>query len=357
MTIARRIGIGYAGLSVACLVLVAWLGYHEFVKEPAEFAAMGLPGIHKDTGAETSTLSFLALVPVLLGCGWWWVSRVLRPLNTLTTAVENIHSENLRVQLPRSMSGDEVDRLAGIFNSMTVRLDDSFRRIHEFTLRASHELKTPLTAMRGHLELVLLENKELPREQVAWVQGQLDEVNRLTRIVDSLTLLTKADAGLIELGRELVQLAPLVEEATEDATVLAQSHGVKAVLLECEPALVAGDRHRIRQLLLILTDNAAKYNRPGGMIHLSLRKQGERAVVQITNTGRRPQDRNLESLFERFARGDNAREKAEGCGLGLTIAQWIVQAHGGEIRLLPEAEDLFTVQVSLPLCSPQAVGG
>lgn len=349
MTIARRIGLGYAGIAVACLLLVAWLGYHEFVEEPAKFAAMGLPHVHKDTQAELSTVGFLALVPVLLGLGWWWIRRVLAPLGTLAGAVEKIHSHNLNQQLPRSLNGDEVDKLTEGFNSMMARLDESIRHIHEFTLHSSHELKTPLTVMRAQLETVLREGGSSSAEQARWINSQIDEVKRLTQIVDSLTLLTKADVGLVPLESRPVRLDELVEESFEDAQHLAIPHDVTVTLDNCDPAIVSGDRHRLRQLLLILTDNAVKYNRPRGTLSISLRTISDTAELRITNTGGSIAPKTLEKIFERFVRGENAQGKVEGCGLGLAIAQWIVRAHGGSIQLLPEPGEKFTALVKIPV--------
>jgi signal transduction histidine kinase len=347
-TIARRMGKAYAAMAAVCIALVSWLAYHEFVEEPREFAAKGYTDIHKDTEAEFSTVLFLAAVPVLLGVGWWWACRALSPLKKLLAAVEKMDEHNLLQPLPLSLKDDEVDKLSAAFGAMAVRLDESFRRIHEFTLRASHELKTPLTVMRAQLETALREGQSLPREQTEWIDGQLDELKRLTQIVDSLTLLTKADAGLVQLERQPVQLCELVEEAFEDAQVLARPRGVHVTLGECTGAVLTGDRHRLRQLLLILSDNAVKYNRPGGTIEFTLRHSAGMAELRISNTADEVSQEMLDHAFERFARGRNAQEKVEGCGLGLTIAQWIVQAHGGIIRLLAEGPGRTTALVRLP---------
>ncbi|MCE9611502.1 MAG: HAMP domain-containing histidine kinase [Chthoniobacter sp.] len=349
MTISKRIGLSYILIAVASVVIIAWFGYHEFVQERAEFDALGLPEVHTDLSAEILTVCFFGALPLILLLGWWWIRHVLKPLGALTAAVEKIHAHNLREPLPRNMGDDEVDKLAAVFNSMTTRLNDSFTRIHEFTLRASHELKTPLTVMRAHLETALREGQSLPREQTEWIDGQLDEVKRLAQIVDSLTLLTKADAGLVKLEQQPLQLTVLVEEAIEDAQVLARPHGVTVTLGECADAVVNGDRHRLRQLLLILSDNAVKYNRPGGTIGITLRHTAGMAELRITNTSDELPQGMLDTVFDRFARGRNAQGKVEGCGLGLTIAQWIVQAHGGTIQLLAEDAGRTTALVRLPL--------
>ncbi len=348
MTISRRLGVGYGSIAAACLMLVIWLGYHEFVEEPAQFRAAGMPNLHQDTQAELSTVCFLGAIPALLGLGWWWVRRVLAPLGTLASAVERIDSTNLQQPLPRSHSGDEVDKLAAAFNLMTSRLDQSFRQTHEFTLHASHELKTPLTVMRAQLDTVLREAGSAPNEQDAWIRSQLEELSRMSRIVDSLTLLTKADVGLVTLERQSVPLDELIEASFEDAQILAAASQILVTLGPLVQTTIIGDRQRLRQLLLILLDNAVKYNSPGGRIVISLRASGSQVELEVTNTSDAIAPKTLERIFERFVRGENAQGKVDGCGLGLTIARWIVQSHGGNIQLVAETEGLISARIQLP---------
>lgn len=347
MTISRKLGWGYGAMVTACVVMVSWLAYHEFIEEPAEYAAKGLTDIHRDTKAEFATVCFLGAVPLLLGVGWWWMRRVLAPLGTLATAVQALDSTNLGRTLPRSMNGDEIDQLTAGFNAMTGRLATSIHHIHEFTLHASHELKTPLALMRMQLETVQRENAMLPQEQTKWLEEQIDEVTRLTKIVDSLTLLTNADAGLLRLNFAPVSLGELVEDAFQDLQYLAQEQGITATLSLHGDARVQGDRHRLRQLLLILIDNAVKYNRPGGRISIGLGIDDGVALLSVNNTGKVPA--NPEALFGRFVRGEDVQSKVEGCGLGLSIARSIAEAHAGTIRLVPVGEEEVSVQFRIPL--------
>ena len=173
--------------------------------------------------------------------------------------------------------------------------------------------------------------------------------NRRCLIVDSLTLLTKADVGLVQLESRPVRLDELVEESFEDAQHLALPHDVTVTMDDCDEVTVSGDRHRLRQLLLILTDNAVKYNRPRGTLSISLRNISGTAELRITNTGGSIAPKTLEKIFERFVRGENAQGKVEGSGLGLAIAQWIVRAHGGSIQLLSEPGEKFTALVKIPV--------
>jgi signal transduction histidine kinase len=202
------------------------------------------------------------------------------------------------------------------------------------------------------LETALHEENFTP-EQKERLLSQIDEIERLAKIVDALTLLTKADAGQIKLNFELVQLDDLVEESFADMKILAQPQNIQVKLEECEEISISGDRHRLRQLLLNLTDNAVKYNHPSGTITVSLRRNEGFAELKISNTGAGMAPELQPRVFERFFRGDASHNNTvEGCGLGLSIAQWIVLAHLGIIQFVSEPHKLTTVVVRFP-----AIGG
>jgi signal transduction histidine kinase len=301
---------------------------------------------------ETSEMVFQVGLPaVLLGLlgGWWLTRRALGPVKKLTDAATKIHERNLRDPLPRTGNGDELDQLTKVFNDSLARLDDSFMRIHEFTLHASHELKTPLTVLCGEIETTLRDETlhSAGRERLL---SQLDEVRRLSKIVDGLTLLAKADAGQVALAMEPVRLDELVRDNFADAQILADPHGIKVALESCEEISIRGDRHRLRQLLLNLADNAVKYNQPHGSVKMSLRRDGHVTEFTITNTGQGIPLEMLPRVFDRFFRGDPAHSQTvDGCGLGLSIAHWIVSAHSGTIKIESAAEKPTTVTVRLPL--------
>jgi signal transduction histidine kinase len=358
MTIRTRLTLWFAGVLVVSLFAMGGLSYYELVVEPrnkerARLSATNPEEAKEDPpGEELLEALAWAGIPALvlgLGGGWWLMRRALAPVASLTQAAERINEHNLNKPLARSGNGDELDRLTEVFNLMTERLHHSFAHIREFTLHASHELKTPLTVMHGELETAL-QNESLPPQQRARVESQLDEVQRLTRIVDGLTLLTKADAGQIVLSRERVQLDELVREAFADAQSLARPHDIGVSLKDCEPTMVLGDRHRLRQLLLNLTDNAIKYNQPKGTVTLSLGRSGENAEVSIANTGPGIAPEKLPRVFDPFFRGDLSHSQmVEGCGLGLSIARWIATAHDGVIELTSRPGDGTTAIVRLPI--------
>jgi signal transduction histidine kinase len=347
VTIRTRLTMWYAVILVVSLFVIGLGTFRELDEQmrdshrrKADEEALG------ETGEMLLRNGLPAILLGLIG-GWWLMRRALAPVAALTDAAEKLHEQNLHQPLPRTNNGDELDRLAEVLNGMTARLDTSFHRIREFTLHASHELKTPLTVLHGETETALRENQLSPGERDRLL-SQLDELQRLSKVVDGLTLLTKADAGLVKLNKEPVRLDELVRDAHADAQILAEPNGIKVSLKHCDPVTVAGDRHRLRQLLLNLVDNALKYNRPDGSVSIALSQNGEGAELCVANTGPGIPPEKLPRVFERFFRGDAAHgNQVDGCGLGLSIAQWIASAHDGTIAIESEPERLTTVTVHL----------
>jgi signal transduction histidine kinase len=357
MSIRTRLTLWYAGIMFVSLLAMGILSYHAFAPEPR--TAGRSPDEHLDPD-ETDESDLGEILRIIFWCGvpagmlalaggWWMMRRALAPVAALTQAAERLNEHNLGERLLRSGSGDELDRLTEVFNTMSERLNQSFARIREFTLHASHELKTPLTVMHGELETALQE-QTLTAAHRAQLESELDEVQRLAKIVDGLTLLTKAGAGQIALAREPIRLDELVREAYTDAQSLARPHDVQVSLTTCEELTVTGDRHRLRQLLLNLCDNAVKYGERKGTVTLSLRRVDQSAEVAIANTGRGIPAELLARVFDPFFRADASHSQTvEGCGLGLSIARWIASAHGGTIQITSEPNHLTTATVRIPL--------
>jgi signal transduction histidine kinase len=357
MTIRTRLSLWYASIMFIALMVMGVLLYWQLVIEPRQEAqqqhqAQGEEQVDPDVFEDVTGIVMWCGIPAALlavAGGWWLMKKSLAPVASLTRATEKITAHNLTERLPRSNNGDELDRLTEVFNSMLARLDDSFNRIREFTLHASHELKTPLTVLRGELETTL-RDESLPQSERERYLSQLDEIQRLTKIVDGLSLLTRADAGQVTLNLETVRLDELVRDNFADAQILAEPNKIKVELETCEEISVRGDRHRLRQLLLNLADNAVKYNQSQGRVTMSLRRADGFAEFKIANTGAGIPADKLPRVFDRFFRGDPAHSvEVDGCGLGLSIAQWIVSAHGGKIQIASEPAKQTIVAVQLPI--------
>lgn len=352
MTIRTRLTCWYAGVLLASILLMAGVLYFELVierglvktaKKPAEPIEQEIVEIIFFYGVPTALLTVVG--------GWLLLRRALAPLDQLASSAEGLHIRNLHEPLPRTFNGDEVDRLSEVLNATHQRLEEAFNRIQEFTLHASHELKTPLAILHGEIETSLNDSAATPAQREVFA-SQLHEIQRLTHIVEGLTLLAKADVGKVALASEPVRLDELVRDSFADAQILAQPTKVVVHLGICDEVIVHGDRHRFRQLLLNLTDNAIKYNEPNGRVDITLVGNSATAELTITNTGRGIPSPILDRVFDRFFRGDESHSsEIDGCGLGLSIAQWIVKAHDGEIAITSVPGALTTVKVQLPCLS------
>jgi len=360
MTIRTRLTLWYASVIFLSVVVTSLLLVHEITPRPPdgpprrelfEYDDEQEEGAHSEN-LEVAGFFLWGTVPALLFAvagGWWLTRRSLAPISRLTAAAASIHEENLQQRLPRSNNGDELDHLAAVFNAMIGRLDNSFQRVREFTLHASHELKTPLTILHGEIEAVQRDGS-LPVALRERFGSQLDEIQRLTIIVDNLSLLTRADAGQITLDLKPVEFDGIVREVVEETEILAEDSHIDVSLEVPEPVILRGDRRRLRQLLLNLAENAVKYNQPRGKVQFSLRRDAAQAELTISNTGRGIPPEALPRVFERFFRGHSgAHSSVEGCGLGLSIVEWIAAAHHGTVKIESDPGKLTTVTVRLPL--------
>jgi signal transduction histidine kinase len=339
----------YSGVLLLSTLLIAVLSLDE-LHERRDRPSRAYRGMEEIVGI-VLWVGFPAVL-LSIGGGWWLMRKALEPVATLTEAARSVTERNLIQQLPRTHNHDELDQLAEVLNAMTARLNESFTRIRDFTLHASHELKTPLTVLYGETETELRE-QSLTSTEREHIISRLDELRRLARIVDGLTLLAKADAGLIPLGLTPIRFDELVRDSFADTQILAEASGLSVSLASCDQASVLGDAHRLRQLLLNLADNAVKYNFPGGSITMALKRTGQTAELTISNTGPGILPEALPRVFDRFFRGDAAHSsQVEGCGLGLSIAQWIVSMHKGTICIDSVPTQNTIVTVRLPIVEP-----
>jgi two-component system heavy metal sensor histidine kinase CusS len=354
MTLHRRILTFYTGTLLAALLVICFWSWFEFHEQRQIVFQEGVEAAMKESPlVETLEILLVGGIPALLIAlvgGHLLMKRALAPITELTEALEKTDVSNLSNSVPRSGNGDELDRMTAVFNRMKERLGLSFTQARDFTLNASHELKTPLTIMHITLEQMTSNVKaaEVDRERAA---SLLEEVQRLSSIVGQLSFLARADAGLLPSAREPVALDILVRDLAEETMILASGAEISVTLGECQSVSVSGDKMRLRQLLLNLADNAVKYNERGGSIEMTLVRQNDDAVFTITNTGIALPVELRSRVFERFFRGDLAHNSAtEGSGLGLSIAKSIVEAHQGVIgySVLPDGRTQVVVTLPSP---------
>ncbi len=291
-------------------------------------------------------LTTIGIAILALAGGWWLTGRALGPVVAATRDAQRIALNDRfdqRISVPSAQ--DELRELTTTFNDLLQRLEAIVVRQREFLADASHELRGPLTVIRGNLDLLRLELPDEERDHC--VREASAEVERMAGLVSDLLFLAETDAQEI-VEREPVPLDRLVASVYQRAIVMdGDRHWI--VLGKNDPATVLGDRARLDQLLWNLVENALRYTPPGGVVNLSSRTLGSRVEVVVADTGIGMSSSHLERIFERFYRVDRARSRSQGgSGLGLAIVKQVVEAHGGTISVTSEPDKGSTFTVSLP---------
>jgi len=276
-------------------------------------------------------------LPVALGLaalgGFVMTGRLLHPVAVITDRAARITADSLSARLPVENPGDEFGRLAGVINVTLSRLEDAFDRLRRFTADASHELRKPLTVIRSVGEVALQEDLDAAayRDRIG---SMLEEVERLTRLVDSLLTLTRADSGPAALARREIDVTPVIRQAVEDMRVLAEEKEQTLVYGAEGPAICRVDEATLRLALVNLLDNAIKYRDRSGAVTVKSGRSGNACDIEIGDTGPGIASEHEARVFDRFYRVEKDRSgPAGGAGLGLSIAKWAVEANGGRIEL------------------------
>lgn len=295
-------------------------------------------------------LAFLTAMPAALllvaAAGWLVSRRALRPVRQVTQTAQRITAQGLDQRIPIKTADYEFAELVAVLNQMLDRLQKSFQQATRFSADAAHELKTPLTILQGSLEQALREAPENSTQQRI-LEDLMGESLRLKAIVQKLLLLSRADAGQLQLQLEPIDLTELIEELADDAAIMAPQLKIDKELIP--NAWVQADGDLLRQALQNLSSNAIKYNCEDGLIRLRLSREADAVKFTIANTGQpiAPEDRG--KIFDRFYRGDKSRgRRVDGVGLGLALAREIIRAHHGELALDLAAGDMTAFTVALP---------
>ncbi|ACO47718.1 HAMP domain-containing sensor histidine kinase [Deinococcus deserti] len=292
-------------------------------------------------------LVVLSVLAVLL-IGWWVAGSALRPVDRLTRAARAIaQSRDLGRRVKTGGTRDELGRLAITFNGMLDSLETAWKSQQRFVGDASHELRAPLTVMRGNLELLRRHPHLDPAEREEMLGDIERETSRLSRLVEDLLLLARSDAG-VQLACRPVSLRAAALEALRDARLLAPGLNLD-LRAEDRPYMVSGDHDRLKQLLLILLDNASKYTPEGSTVTVCLGEEGNDVLLTVKDQGSGIPPEAQAHIFERFYRADPARQREPGgAGLGLSIAQWIAAQLRGSLEVQSTGPDGTTFCLRLP---------
>jgi len=307
------------------------------------------------------------LLPTLIGCAavgaYLLVTWALRPVDRLSQTAEQISLQNLSLRLPVVATGDALERLSISLNNMLGRLRDSVQSSRRFLADASHELRTPLTVIKGELQELSSEaglTGDVMRERVGSV---LEEVARLEHLVSGLLMLSRLDAGETQRERTELDLAELARSTAEQMRLMAEDRGISIELSGLLPAVIQGDRSRIKQIIVNLLDNAIRFTPARGSVILRTTEDAGYALLEVMDTGIGIPKASLPHVFERFYRADEARSRDDGgAGLGLSIVRSICSMHGADIEVSSRLGEGSCFRVRFPrrpvsLCEARPAAG
>jgi heavy metal sensor kinase len=303
---------------------------------------------------ELFSIAAALMFPVVIGVATFAALRmsrgILRPIQNIAMRAEHITSSRLHERIPVHGTGDEIDQLAEVFNRTLTRLDESFRQLRQFTSDASHELRTPLAAIRAIGE-VGLERDVSKQDYRELVGSMLEEVNRLTRLVDDLLMIARGDSGSIKLKLSEVHVLDLARDTVALLEPLADEKNQRLEVSGSEDAVVQGDPVFLRQALINVVHNAIKYSPEEAVTSIGVEHDGAGGVViSVRDAGPGIAPEHRERVFDRFYRADPGRSRdAGGFGLGLAISQWAVEAHHGRISVVSVEGGGSTFRIQLPL--------
>jgi heavy metal sensor kinase len=298
---------------------------------------------------------YIYSVPLILAIscavGWFLTGRALKPYEEITRTAERITYENLNTQITTDRKEEEVQRLVHSFNSMVRRLDESFQKMRKFNADVAHELRTPLAILQGETEMAL-RTPNLSEEIQSVLISNLEELDRLTRLVNDMLTLAEAEAGRHVMAKEPVNLGTLLQDLIDQMRLLATVRNIQIEFFAPEDLWVEADKPWFRRALVNLLDNAIKYSRDGGKVDVSMAIDGTIAKLKIKDDGIGIASEDLPHVFDRLYRADPARSRVSGgTGLGLTMVKWIVEAHQGTIQVTSQPDKGAVFEIAIPVKS------
>ena len=298
----------------------------------------------------------LPLVVALAGVGGYLLARrALAPIDHLASEAKRITADRLHERLKVPNQRDEIGRLTAVINETIERLESSFDQLRRFTADSSHELRTPLAVLRGIGEAVVAERRT-PAEYEEAIGSMLEEIDRMSGLVDTLLRLSHGDAGTIRLSCESLDLGQLARDAAASLAILAEERNQKVVVDAANNVSVAADRLVLREAVTNVLDNAIKYSPEGTTVTMRVARISDRGLLVIADEGPGVAPEHRDRIFHRFFRVDHARSREHGgAGLGLAIAKWAIEIHGGRITVHERPGGGSEFRIDLPLAEPSSV--
>ena len=290
-------------------------------------------------------IGIITSVSLTIGVGYLRAKKALKPVDKIRRAAVKISSRNLDEYIDIGARRDELGKLAETFNAMISRLRDAFQRINQFSIDVSHELKTPLTILKGGTEVALRKERD-PEEYRALLASHLEEIDRMPRIIDDL-LLSKADTGKMQLNVSEIDLKDLILQVYVGMKISAEKKDVALVVDDLQDTRLKGDELKLRRMLWNIVENGIKYTNSGGRVEISSASDDGYVRINVRDTGVGIGEEDIKYVFDRFYRADRARKRESGTGLGLSISKWIAEAHRGaiEVESHPPSGSLFSIKL------------
>jgi heavy metal sensor kinase len=293
-------------------------------------------------------ISIPTSICVTIIVGYFMAKKALRPVDQIRRAAVKITSSNLDEKIDIAGRRDELGRLAETFNAMIGRLKDAFQRVNQFSTDVSHELKTPLTILKGGTEVALRKDREKD-EYKKLLSSNLEEIDRMSRIIDDLLLLSKADLKELKLNLEEIAIRDLIVDVCMDMKIFASNKGVEIQVSDVDDVRLKGDELKLRRMLWNIIENGIKYTPGGGSVTISSHLNDGYAQIDVQDNGVGIPEGDIKYIFDRFYRADRSRRRESGSGLGLSISKWIAEAHQGtiEVKSSPQAGSCFTIKLPI----------
>ena len=293
-------------------------------------------------------ISIPTSISVAIIVGYFMAKKSLKPVDQIRKTAVKISSSNLDERIDIKGRKDELGRLAETFNAMIARLKDSFQRINQFSIDVSHELKTPLTILKGETEVALRKDRD-NGEYITLLHSNLEEIDRMARIIDDLLLLSKADMQDMKLNIENISLRDLVADVCMNMKIFANNKEISLIVDELADVRLIGDELKLRRMLWNIMENGIKYTPKGGVVNISSYTNDGYVCINVKDNGMGISGDDIKYIFDRFYRADRSRKRESGSGLGLSISKWIAEAHKGAIEVASQPSKGSQFLIKLPI--------